>query len=195
MFIQKFWLCFVPLFIAVDALGILPIFISLTYGTTGNQRSRIIFVSILTAMIVGLTFLFVGKAVFRLLGITVADFMIAGGIVLFLIALGELLRNEPASQPDIESLGSVPLGVPLIAGPAVLTTIMLLAGEYGVVPTALAVIANIIIAGMIFHLAGLILSIIGSSGSKIISKIANLFLSAIAVVMVRKGLGIILADF
>ena len=186
---QTFWLCFVPLFVAVDAIGVIPLFISLTSEIEKSEKSKIIITSVLTAMVVGLLFLFVGAGVLRLLGITVADFMIAGGIVLFMIAIADLMTyGKPLREIQPESLGPVPLGVPLIAGPAVLTTIMLLVREYGMLPTALATVANILFAGLCFVFSGLIMRILGDSGSKIFSKIANLFLAAIAVMMVRKGL-------
>lgn len=186
---DEFWLSFVPLFIAVDAIGVLPLFISFTEGINDKQRKTIVFSSAITATVVSLLFLFVGQAVLRLLGITVEDFMIAGGIILFLISVGDLLTVEkPLRRAQAESLGPVPIGVPLIVGPAVLTTVMLLGREHGLIPTALAMLVNIAIAGLIFYLSGTIMKIIGSSGAKIISKVANLFLAAIAVMMVRRGL-------
>ncbi|NLE02708.1 MAG: MarC family protein [Fibrobacter sp.] len=187
--LTNFWLCFVPLFVAVDAIGVLPIFLSLTGDCERKQRDSIVVSSTLTAIVVGLLFLFVGEIILRLLGITVADFMIAGGIILFLISVGDLLNvDKPLRRVQHESLGPVPIGVPLIAGPAVFTTIMLLTREHGFIPTAIAVVINILIAGLIFYLSGRIMKLIGKSGAKIISKIASLFLAAIAVMMVRKGL-------
>ncbi len=189
MTLNQFWICFVPLFIAVDAIGVLPLFISFTEGIDDRQRRSIILSSIITAAIVGFLFLFVGEAILRLLGITVNDFMIAGGIILFLISVGDLVTVEkPLRRAQAESLGPVPIGVPLIVGPAVLTTLMILGREHGLFPTAIAMIFNIAFAGMVFFLSGSIMKLIGNSGSKIISKIANLFLAAIAVMLVRRGL-------
>lgn len=189
MSLNQFWISFVPLFIAVDAIGILPLFLSFTEGVDDKQRNRVILSSIITATIVGLLFLFVGEVVLRLLGITVEDFMIAGGIILFLISVGDLVTVEkPLRRDQAESLGPVPIGVPLIVGPAVLTTLMLLGRKNGLLPTAIAMVSNIAIAGIVFYLSGSIIKLIGNSGSKIISKVANLFLAAIAVMMVRKGL-------
>jgi len=196
MSLHIFWLCFVPLFVAVDPIGVMPIYLSITEGIELHRRRSIVFTSVITAMIVGLLFLFIGEAVFRLLGITVGDFMIAGGIILFLISVSDLLTVEKSLRKVVraESMGPVPIGVPLIAGPAVLTTVMLLIQEYGFFPTAVAMIANILIAGAIFLLSGHIIRIIGNSGSKIMSKIASLFLAAIAVMMVRRGIFTILEN-
>ena len=145
--LTNFWLCFVPLFVAVDAIGVLPIFLSLTGDCERKQLDSIVVSSTLTALVVGLLFLFVGEIILRLLGITVADFMIAGGIILFLISVGDLLNvDKPLRRVQHESLGPVPIGVPLIAGPAVFTTIMLLTREHGFIPTAIAVVINILIA-------------------------------------------------
>jgi len=187
---STFWLCFVPLFVAVDAIGMLPIFVGMMGNADDKTRTRAILISVLTAMLVALLFLFVGEAILRFLGITVGDFMIAGGIILFLISIGDLLTVEKMTLTPLspEELGPVPLGVPLIVGPAVLTTIMLLVREYGFFATALATISNVLLAGILFFFSGYIMKIMGNSGTKIMSKIANLFLAAIAVMMVRKGL-------
>ncbi len=186
---KEFWLCFVPLFVAVDAIGVLPVFLSLSQGMEPRQVRRIIYQSMATAAAVALVFLALGTAILDLLGITVADFMVAGGILLFVLALGDLLANEKLQRRvDANSLGAVPLGVPLITGPAVLTTSMLLLNQYGAGWTAAAVVANILIAGLVFSFAGGIGRVLGHVGEKIVSKIAMLLLAAIAVMMVRKGI-------
>ncbi|MCS7198312.1 MAG: MarC family protein [Candidatus Bipolaricaulota bacterium] len=184
-----FWLCFVPLFVAVDALGTLPIFMSLTAGFERARVRRIIWQSLVTAVVVAFTFLGVGKGIFTLLGVTVADFMIAGGTLLFLLSLRGLLLGEREQLSEAsESLGVVPLGVPLIAGPAVFTTSLLLVDEYGFIPTTLALLANIAIAGVIFGSAARLMRVLGESGMRALSKIASLILAAIAVMIVRKGI-------
>lgn len=184
----EFWLCFVPLFVAVDAVGVMPIFLSLTQGMDRDKVRQAIYRSVATATVVALAFLVLGTAILDLLGITVADFMVAGGILLFVLAIGDLLANKKLQrQVNVNSLGAVPLGVPLITGPAVLTTSMLLLNQYGAAWTAAAIIANILIAGTLFFFASTIGRVLGQVGEKIISKIAMLLLAAIGVMMVRKG--------
>jgi len=191
-----FWLCFVPLFIAVDPIGILPIFISFVRELERKRIRAVIISSIITAMIVALVFLYVGEALLRLLGITVADFLIAGGIILFFIAINDLFSERKIlRESHDQSVGPVPIGVPLIAGPGVLTTSMLLLQEYGFLPTTLAVVSNITLTGIVFCFSGTIIRLLGNSGTKIISKIANLFLAAIAVMMVRKGFTTFITEF
>jgi len=187
--LRSFWLCFVPLFVAVDAVGVLPIFLTLTEELNPLKVKRVIYQSMATAAAVALSFLAVGTGVLKLLGITVADFMVAGGVLLFVISMSDLITTDKARrQVDPDSLGAVPLGVPLIAGPAVFTTSILLVNEHGVVPAALALLTNIAIAGAVFLAAGSINRLLGKAGAKTVSKIAALLLAAIAVMIVRKGI-------
>jgi multiple antibiotic resistance protein len=186
---NDFWLCFVPLFVAVDAVGVVPIFVSLTEGLEATRLHAVIFQSVATASVIAVAFLVFGPALLAFLGITVPDFMIAGGILLLVISLNDLLTGEKRQrQADIESLGAVPLGIPLITGPAVLTTCILLANTHGKLITALAVVVNIAIAGIVFWFADPITRRFGRTGARSVSKVASLFLAAIAVMLMRRGI-------
>ena len=191
---NNFWLCFVPLFVAVDALGLLPVFMGLTQELPRAHIRRIIGESVITAMIVALVFLFIGKGILTLLGITVSDFMIAGGTLLFVLSLSDLIAAEKRRvQIHQGEVGAVPLGVPLMVGPGVLTTTILLIDQYGMVPTVSATIVNIVIAGMVFWMSGSINRILGRAGTRTISKLSSLILAAIGVMMVRKGIMLLIA--
>jgi multiple antibiotic resistance protein len=184
-----FWLCFFPMFVAVDAVGVLPLFMHLTEGVERLAVRKVIVQSMITALVVALAFLALGRWIFEYLGITVADFLIAGGVLLFTISVIDVITVEKRiTQVDADSLGAVPIGVPLIVGPAVLTTIFVLVGEYGIMPTVAATVVNIVIAGGVFWLALPINRILGRSGSRALSKLAGILLAAIAVMMVRKGI-------
>jgi multiple antibiotic resistance protein len=186
---KSFWLSFVPLFVAVDAIGVLPLFINLTEGIEPKKVRHIILQSMITSLIVALVFVAIGTAVLQLLGITVADFMIAGGTLLFVISIRDILSTEKKSYTvDPESMGAVPIGVPLITGPAVLTTLMLLINEYSIFITSLSIIINILIAGGFFYFAPLINRVLGKNGTKTVSKITSLLLAAIGVMIVRRGI-------
>ena len=186
---KSFWLCFVPLFVAVNAFGVLPLFINLTEGIEPQKIRRVVFQSMITALIVALAFIALGTIILNLLGITVADFMIAGGTLLFIISIREIISTDKSPYLiDLDSMGAVPIGVPLITGPAVLTTSMLLINEHTLIITSLAIIINILIAGGIFLLAPLINRVLGKTGSKTISKITSLLLAAIAVMIIRRGI-------
>jgi len=186
---NEFWLCFVPLFVAVDAIGVLPIFIALTDGIDPARVRRIVYQSVVTAAVVALAFLAVGTAILRLLGITIADFMIAGGLLLFAFSVRDLLTSEKNRRwIDPDSLGAVPLGVPLITGPAVLATSLLLLNEHGTALVAISIAVNVLIAGVVFLGARHLDRFMGKSGARAVSKVASLLLAAIAVMIVRRGI-------
>ena len=96
---RSFWICFVPLFVAVDAVGVLPLFLGLTEGIERARLRNIIWQSLVTGTLVAVIFVMIGKAVFQLLGITPSDFMIAGGILLFAISLRDLLVVDKHQEP------------------------------------------------------------------------------------------------
>ena len=186
---RAFMLCFVPLFVAVDIVGLLPVFMGLTEGVEQRTQRKIIIQSMITALLVSCVFLAVGEMVLRLLGITLSDFMIAGGLLLFGISITDLILGEKIQRRvDAESMGAVPVGVPLMVGPAVLTTSLLLLRQYGPLPTVSSLIVNIIIAGIVLWFSGAITKLIGKIGAKTISKIASLLLAAIGIMLVRKGI-------
>ena len=192
---KTFWLCFVPLFVAVDAVGFMPMFMRLTDGLDRPRVQRVIWQSLITGIGVTLVFLAIGKIVFRLLGITIADFMIAGGTLLFIISVSDIVMAEKKTGPmDPDSLGAVPVGVPMIVGPAVLTTVLLLVDAHGFLATVSAAVVNILIAGVVFWYSAPIHRGLGKAGAKAVSKLASLLLAAIAVMMVRKGIATLLSN-
>ena len=143
---------------------------------------------IVTAFLIGIAFLFLGKWVFEVLGVLVSDFKIAGGLVLLAISLRDILQFEKAHRLSPETMGAVPIGTPLITGPAVLTTIVILLDSYGVFLTISSFTLNLIIVWVTFSYATAISKFLGKAGSKAVSKIASLLLAAIAVMMIRKGI-------
>lgn len=186
--LRNILLSFIPIFVAVDAIGVLPIFASLTEGLAQKERTKIIIQSMLTASCLAIGFIFLGKAVFRFLGITVSDFMIAGGAILFCIAIIDIINPVKKRRVPSDDLGAVPLGTPLIVGPAVLTTSLIIISQYGIYATLISVLANVLLAGLMFSLAGTLTKFLGEAGSKALSKVTSLLLAAIAVMMIRKGI-------
>jgi multiple antibiotic resistance protein len=184
----RFVMAFVPIFFAVDALGVLPFFMSLTDGMDRRERHRVLRQSLVTALIVAIAFVFFGRAIFALMGITVADFEVAGGALLFVIAAMDLVSDGKASRYAASSVGAVPLGTPLIIGPATLTMALILVDLYGLWETLASIVVNIAIAGIVFRGADVLMRLLGQAGSRAVAKVASLILAAIAVMMVRKGL-------
>ncbi len=181
-----------PIFVAVDAVGILPLFISLTTGTAPGEKKRVIRQSVVTALSLAVVFILVGKALFRLLGISVGDFMVAGGMILFCVAIIDLFKPGKKRRMVTDELGVVPLGTPLIVGPAVLTTCLVSVDNYGIVPTIISVVINVGIAGTLFWFSDAVIKVIGKAGATALSKVMALLLGAIAVMMIRRGLTLLI---
>jgi multiple antibiotic resistance protein len=195
--VSDFWLCFVPLFVAVDPIGILPLYVSLTAEFTPWQRRQVNIQSLATATVVAVGFLFLGQWVLGLLEITIGDFMVAGGGLLFVLAVSDMLpatAKEPRGV-DPASIGAVPLGVPLTIGPAALATVILLANRYGRWPAVLALVANLMLVGLAFSFSQTIERLLGRIGTRTVSKIMGLVLAAFAVKMIRAGVAAILAEW
>jgi multiple antibiotic resistance protein len=186
--IKHIFLAFIPIFVAVDAIGVLPIYVSLTGGLNRVQKSKIIFQSMITAWCLAAGFIFLGKAIFKILGITVGDFMIAGGAILFCIAITDIINPQKHRRMPASTLGVVPLGTPLIVGPAVLTTSLAILPEFGLFATLVSVLINVALAGAIFRYSDILLKALGETGTKALSKVTSLLLASIAIMMIRKGL-------
>lgn len=186
---ETLFLSFVKLFVATDALGTLPIYISLTEGMDKRQKVRAIRLSIITSLAVVVGFVVIGKWLLDVLGVSVYDFRIAGGLLLLVLSIDVMMHDEEAKTRGVgDMVGVVPLGTPLIAGPCVLTMVMVLAGSVGRGLTLVAAVANILIAGVVFMNADIVTRIVGQTGSRAFSKVSSLLLAGIAVTMMRRGI-------
>jgi multiple antibiotic resistance protein len=188
--IRELALTFVPLFFAMDAVGNLPIFLALTQEVEPKHRRRAVHVATLTALGVGLGFVALGKAIFSLLGIEVADFLMAGGIILLILAVRYLITGKIVETQDLSAsdmVGVVPLGTPLVVGPAVLTSLLSLTGQYRIAIVLSSFILNLAIQWVLFRQANRIVDVLGRTGVNAVSKIVMLLLAAIAVKMIRQG--------
>lgn len=188
---EKFLRAFIPIFVAVDPIGLAAVFITLGLGVAPEQRKRIATQAALTGGAVALLFLFLGATIFAAIGISVKDFQIAGGLILFLIAARDLIQPAAEKPPRLaEDFGVVPLGMPLIAGPALITTLLLLAQSTAVgLPITLAALAvNLVLVVLAFAGSAAVGRRIGVTGLRAISKIISMLLAAIAVSMIRRGL-------
>ncbi|MDP2167574.1 MAG: MarC family protein [Thermodesulfovibrionales bacterium] len=187
-FLQAVPNTFIPLFVAIDIFAVLPIFMALTDEMSQKQKKDVIRQSILTALAVGVVFIAVGEAIFRVLGITADDFKVAGGLVLLVFAVLEITRHDRQRIKVTGTTGVVPIGVPLIVGPAVLTTTLVLVDHYGVLPTIISLMLNLVLVWIAFKGARRIVKFLGKGGIVAISKVMALLLAAIAVMMMRLGL-------
>lgn len=184
---QNIVVSFLGIFVAMDIIGILPLYLGMTKGLDFRQRSRVVNQSIFVAALAALVFVLVGKFIFKILGIAIWDFKVGGGIVLLVMSILDLIRGK-SNEEHSTSTGVVPLAVPLITGPAVITTVMLQVGLYGYFVVITALLANFLFAWFALLRSNLITRLIGGEGTDIISKIAALFMTAIAFSMIRSGI-------
>jgi len=202
--IEPYVMCFVPLFAAMDPVGIAPFYVATLEGTPAAARGRARIHILATVVAVGLAFLFMGKGILGLVGVTVADFEIAGGLLLLAIAVTDLVSTHKGArragveaEPSEEAAesGVVPIGVPLLVGPATVTTLIVLLNAYGLAPTLTMFLLNIALVGAVFWQAERLLRLVGRSGARAMGKIASLLLAAIAVKLVRLGLEDLMAAY
>jgi multiple antibiotic resistance protein len=189
--LRPYILAFIPLFVAVDAIANIPIFLSLVENCSKRQKIKITTDAVKTATAVAVIFMCIGKWVFSLLGVTVSDFQIAGGLLLFVLSVRLLFpgaQKDGLTHSHDRDLGVFPLGTPLITGPAVLTTTLMMVNSFGVMATLVSLILNMIIVWFTLVKAEFIMKVFGPSGTRAFSKIMYILLAAIAVMMVRHGL-------
>ena len=186
---EKFLKAFIPLFVAMDPVGLAAVYLCFTPLMPPEKHRRVTRQAILTGAGVALLFLFLGKAIFRALHITPGDFQIAGGLILLILAARDLLAPggaEPRKPP--EDFGVVPLGMPLIAGPAVIATLFLCVDLVGLAVTLVALAANLALVALALSCSDSLGKLVGVTGLKAISKIISMLLAAIAIAMIRQGL-------
>jgi len=185
--LTRFLQAFIPLFVAIDPVGLAAVFLALGHNATPAVRHRIAWQATVTGGVVALGFLFLGKSVFTAVGVSVSDFQIAGGLILFILAARELTQSDGAPAKLPEDFGIVPLGMPLIAGPALITTLLLLVETQGMPVTVVALAVNLGIVVLAFVGSEWLGRKIGEMGLRAISKIIAMLLAAIAVAMIRRG--------
>jgi multiple antibiotic resistance protein len=174
----------------MDSVGTLPIFVSLTKDLEASERNRTVRLANFTALGLSLAFVALGKVIFLLLDIKVADFLVAGGIILLVLAIKDLVTGkmiEAQGSPSEMMTGVVPLGTPLIVGPAVLTTLLVLVDQYHIIVVIGALILNLAITWILLNQANRIIGFLGKAGIGAASKVVMLLLAAIAVKMIRQG--------
>jgi len=183
---------FIMLFVIMDPPGSIPIFIALTKDVSKEERERELNHAVAVASILLLLFAFLGKVVLDVLGITLNSFMIAGGILLLFIAF-DLLRGEHKyGVRGGSSVGAVPLGIPLLAGPGAITAVMVIIQSYGVGFVLFAIFSAIIATKLVLGQSERIFRIIGKVGSEVLSRVMGIIVAAIAIQFIMDGiLGVI----
>ncbi|MDE1170035.1 MAG: MarC family protein [Verrucomicrobium sp.] len=185
---EHFTRTFIPIFVAIDSIGLAAVFLAMSQGTTEKRRRLIATQATWTGGGVALLFLFLGRSIFSFVGVTVGDFQIAGGLILFMLAARDMVRPAAEKPAEVaEDFGVVPLGMPLIAGPALIATLLLLAQVEGLLMTLIALVLNLGVVALAFAYCRTLEQWIGGTGMRAVSKIISLLLAAIAVSMIRHG--------
>jgi multiple antibiotic resistance protein len=187
--LQHLYLSFLPLLISINVLSVIPIYLLFIKNTNAQQEKNIINKTIITMLIIGIGFLFIGKMIFLIMGIKISDFMIAGGALLFIISINTLIKHSDnhIETLDKESLAITPLAIPLLLGPATFASLLIVNNMYGYIITIIAFILNLIIVYIVLYKAKNILKYLGENGANAAGKISALLLSAYAVMMIRVG--------
>ena len=180
---------FVTLFVIMDPVGTVPIFLSLTSGRSAATARRAAWQAVAVSFFVITVFAFFGQEILKYLHISLPALQCAGGLLLLLVALELLTGNEKEPTAQIgTNVALVPLGTPLLAGPGAIVATMLFSREVDSVPTFVAVALGVVLvhvslwAAMRYSLP--ILRLIRESGVLLVTRIAGLLLSAIAVQLV-----------
>ena len=189
-------LAFSSLFSVINPIEAAPIFVSMTAGRTAAERRRMAFRASFAAALILTLFAATGGAIFSFFGITLPAFQIAGGILFTIMGLSTLQsdddhRSERAEVVVTRDPSIVPIGMPLIAGPGAISTVMVLVGQARDgghrAGLAVAIAANILLTLLLLLAAPTIVSRIGETGQRIISKIMGLITAVIGVQFVLNG--------
>ncbi len=189
---------FLPLFVALNIPGVLPLYIGMTESMEAKARRALLLRAMTVAVVLALLMLFAGEIIFRTLGITVHDLRVGGGLILLVLSITDLVfgdmkkrrggNGDTAHDVDADELAVVPLGIPLIIGPAAITTILVTQGQFGLVLTLGSILVNMGLVYAAFAFGPRLLARFGAGFSKAVAKVASLFLAAIAVAMIRAGI-------
>jgi len=187
--IVLFFEAFVLLFAVVDAVGTVPIFIGLTEGFTGDRR-RIVREAIVISTVILVSFALFGWLIFDIFGITINDFRVAGGIILFIVAAdhleGEGSRSKGLQPSDIAAF---PLATPLLAGPGAISTVIIISSSpYSPFLALLVIGCNAVLSYFVLSGADWVRRVMGPNGTLALSRITALLIAALAVSFVAEGL-------
>jgi multiple antibiotic resistance protein len=193
---------FLLLFVVIDPIGLAPIFAALTHGDSEAERRRMAVRGTLLAGAVLVTFALIGEALLAALHIGLPAFRIAGGALLFLLAIDMVFarhsgvrsptQREQAEAEHKRDISVFPLAIPLLAGPGAITTV-LLATSRGTSPAALGALLAMLVLVLLLALVSLLLStrlmrLLGETGSNVVSRVLGIVLTALAVQFILDGL-------
>jgi multiple antibiotic resistance protein len=170
------------LFLVVDPFGSIPLFMGLTEKMTKIERRKVFNTATLVSVILLLAFAFAGQQILSIFGVSLFSFEIAGGILLLIIAVKILISGsleDMSSSP--ESMGAVPIAMPLLVGPGAITTTILNLQSYGIAITARSVLIVLLLTWFILKYVDLVYRFLGKTGAIVIARVMALLIGAIAI--------------
>lgn len=185
---SSFGSSFVLLFSVYDVIGTVPLFLALTQDFK-DQRASIVRDAVIISTVILLVFASVGSLIFQLLGITINDFKIAGGIILFIIAV-DMLRGRISQTRTIAAteIAAFPLATPLLAGPGAISTVMIEANPpYGLLEIYLVILLNSLLAFVVLERASWVQRALGNNGTQVFTRVVGLLIAAIGIAFIREG--------
>lgn len=186
---------FVLLFAVIDAVGTVPIFIGLTKDYT-EHRKRIVRQAVVIATAILVVFALFGWLIFEIFGITINDFRIAGGIILFIVSVDHLRGGDERSKGlEPSDIAAFPLATPLLAGPGAISTVIIISAEpYSPFLALVVILCNSVLAYLILSGADWVSRFFGPNGTVALSRITALLIAALAVSFVVTGVTNIVAS-
>jgi len=176
------------LFIVVDPFGNIPIFMSLTEKMTKKEKRKVFNTATLVGFVLLLAFAFAGQEIFSIFGVSIFSFEVAGGILLLIIAIRILISGSLMEMNESpESIGAVPIAMPLLVGPGAITATIFNLQAYGVAVTALSVFAVLILTWTILRYVDKVYIFLGKTGALVIAQVMALLIAAIAIQYVLFG--------
>ena len=176
------------LFIVVDPFGNIPIFMGLTEKMPQEQKRKVFNTATLVGFILLLAFAFAGQEIFSIFGVSIFSFEVAGGILLLIIAIRILISGSLMEMNESpESIGAVPIAMPLLVGPGAITTTILNLQAYDVVVTAVSVFAVLTLTWFILRYVDAVYRFLGKTGALIIARVMALLIAAIAIQYILFG--------
>jgi multiple antibiotic resistance protein len=179
----------IALFVVIDPIGNIPLFIAFTKRLEKAEHKTVSKTAILTAAALLLLFGVAGTQILQLFGITIFSFMIAGGTLLFIIAIELLTYGEWRFAGSVkEEVGVVPIAFPLLAGPGSITAVIISYQTSGFLITFSSIIIVMAITYVILRMVNPIYKVLGNRGSMIVSRVFAIIIAAIAVEYIVKGI-------
>ena len=204
-FLPTFFItAFVSIFVTLDAIGNIPIFLSMTPEYTSRQRAQIVKRALLMVFVVLVAFALFGNLIFHLFGVTIEAFRIVAGLLLLKIAF-DMMEARPDrvrhTPEDIESkqredIALIPLAIPLLSGPGTISNVIALTGQAARAPSVVpafmmlftAILLNVVIAFIALRSATTIAGFLKESGMRVFTRVMGLILAAIAVQFILTGI-------